>query len=512
MKRKLTYVLAASLLVSSSLALAAETAKSTADRGKDKQLASLSAQARILQKQLATLQMKLTTLQTKKKGDKKFTSAEANKISAGMINNDEDQMEKIIESTRYGHGFAVVASPFIGTRNAYDSGDLIVNISSMNTDLRLLEQRQKLAQYADAHGEVLPDYPVLDLSGSIEAKATYDSKTTKTGSGDLDFNLSRVELDAIAEVGQWATGAMLLNYEDNNPVPSAIKTPYSRVTNSRFKVDRAFLTIGNINKFPAYFTAGQIFVPFGTYTYLSISDPLTKTLGRVKTRAAEVGFSKWGMYASTYVFRGDSYVDNATTLDNWGLNLGYKVTPLKSLTTDLGVGFIANMTDSNGLQDNIFGTGTSPTTYEKLKHRVPGANVHLTVNFAPFTLISEYISSLRKYDSTDMTFNGTGAKPSAIDIEGVYSFKAFNMDSNVAVGYDKSWQSMALLIPQQSYFAVINTSPWKFTAIGLEYRRCLWYPYSNSYSVHGSSTPITGSTLTPNRTSNEYRFRIGIYF
>jgi len=520
-KRKLTYLLTATLLVSSSLALAAETTKSAAakdqkptvtkqTKSQDKQLAALSDQARALEKQLATLQTRLSNLQHGKKKGTAPLSAETNKIAQELHNNDQAQMDKILAATRYGHGFAVLASPFIGQRNAYNSGDLIVNVSSMNTDLRLLEQRQKLANYAAENGEVLPDYPVIDLSGSIEAKATYNSNLTKTGSGDLDFNLSRAELDAVAEVGQWATGAMFINYEDNNPVPTAIKTPNSRVTNSRLKIDRAFLTIGNINKFPAYFTAGQMFVPFGTYTYLYVSDPMTKVLGRVKTRAAEVGFSKWGMYASTYVFRGDSYVDNGTTLDNWGLNLGYKVTPLQSLTTDLGVSYIANMSDSNGLQDSIFGLKDGTVGYEKLKHRVPGADVHLTVNFNPFTFISEYVSALRKYDTTDMTFNGTGAKPSALDIEGVYNFKVFDMDSNFALGYDKSWQAMSLSIPQQAYFAVVNTSPWKFTAVGFEYRRNLWYKYSDSASTHGGASTSSMSGL--NRTSNEYRFRIGIYF
>ena len=41
-------------------------------------------------------------------------------------------------------GTPVVTSPYLGARPAYDGSDYIVNISSINRDVRLMEQRRRL--------------------------------------------------------------------------------------------------------------------------------------------------------------------------------------------------------------------------------------------------------------------------------------------------------------------------------------------------------------------------------
>jgi hypothetical protein len=427
-----------------------------------------------------------------------------------------EEMQKLLTMVRYGHGLVVVASPFLGERgNVFATKDLIVNLPSVNTDLQLLEQRRKLDNYAKEHGELPIDRPLVDISGSIEAQGLYIDGYSRQGS-QLDIDLTRAELDTVAEAGSWATGDIILNFEKNLPFSKASSTPAVRVSNSRFKVDRAFLTIGNLNKTPFYLTLGQVYVPFGRYSSVMVTNPITKTLGRTKERIAQIGFSKSGFFGALYGFQGDSYVDNKHTIDQWGVNLGYKTGPIYGLKTSVGAGYIANLADTQSLQSSVFaiksGFPSKPDS-EKIKHRVPGLDFNLTLDLDPFRIITEYISAARSFDPSDISFNGEGAKPSAIDIEGVYTFSINDKKYTAGIGYDQSWDSLAVGLPEQSYFAVLSTSIWTSTIASLEYRHNVNYNFSD-FASFSSGPNFHKVTIPPqnSRNQNVITLQFGLYF
>ena len=60
-------------------------------------------------------------------------------------------------------------------------------------------------------------------------------------------------------MSSWANGLFVLAYDDSAPSTG------SCVTNARVYLSRGFLTIGNLDAFPMYFTIGQMYVPFGRY-------------------------------------------------------------------------------------------------------------------------------------------------------------------------------------------------------------------------------------------------------
>jgi hypothetical protein len=425
-----------------------------------------------------------------------------------------DEITKLLIATRYAHGLAVVNSPFLGQRDVYDVNDLIVNLPTMNLDLNLLEQRQRLDNYAIQHHEVLPDRPLIDLSGAIETQAFYDDNFCVNNSctSNTDIDLSRVELDVVAEVGTWATGALLLSYENAAPLITSSPTPGSRVTNSRIKIDRAFITIGNLSRSPIYFTMGQMYVPFGMYATGMISDPLTKLLGRTKERMAQLAFSKYGIYGAVYGAHGDSFVDNKNTIDLWGANLGYKTSFMEGFNTEFGVGYINNLADSVGLQTSIFGMHPG---YEQLQHRVPAVNAHASLNLNPFTLLAEYIGAVQSFDIKDMSFNNSGALPQAVAFEGIYRFNISDQAFSLALGYDRTWESLAARFPEQSFLGTLSTSFWRYTIESLEYRHSINYSHSDIASFGSTQkNNFQMVTVLPQNSRNEnvITLQIGVYF
>jgi len=508
----------------------------------DQQVAALRAQTDKLEKELASLRSQVKQLSTTQHVQHRAAAKPYHHKAVKMVkgksyitettvrswynaNPKDPRIDKILSTVRYAHGLAVVTSPFVG--KTYSPFDLITNISSTNTDVLFLKQRKALEDYAHQHGEIVPSRPVLDLSGAIEAKATSATIVSPTFSASSnnttanDINLNRVEFDAIAEAGPWATGAIMINYEDKFPQGSSSNSPNYRMSNSRVKVDRAFLTIGNLNRSPIYGTAGQFIVPFGTYSSYLLVDSLPKYLGRIKERAAEIGFScRNGLYGAVYGFKGDSFVGNKATINNWGANFGYSLHPSDylnvlrnfNLATDFGVGYVANMADAKFLQENYFGTvpAGSPagTNFEKLQNRVPAVDAHLSLDLKPFHLFSEFVTAVRSFNVIDMSYNGRGATPRAFEIEGSYNFPIFKQNYAFTVGYNRSWQSLGVNLPKDRYAAVLSTSFWAYTVETLEY-------YHDVNYGSGETGGTQAGVITTNgrgRTANAVTLQVGVYF
>lgn len=550
MKNKfLNYLLATAFLAGGGLALADDSAKtqSTSDTNlttysqQEKELSDLSAKTLSLEKKIATLEMQLQfkngkttaaknaqpTLQGKEKAlsvNKSSTQVDTDELDAQSAKKDLN-IERILDSIRYAHGLVVVTSPFVG--KSYSPYDLLTEVSSTNTDLLLLKERKALELYAEEHNEILPDRPVLDLSGAVEGKGIYTGGYKRTGSSSSDLNLSRVEFDVVSEIGPWATAAVMLNYEDKPPQAQSSNSPNFTLSNSRVKVDRAFLTIGNLNKFPVYFSFGQVYAPFGTYSSYLMSDTLPKILGHVKARAASLNFNKWNFLATAYLFKGDSYVTNNKIINNWGINLDYQIKPFDTLNvlrnfnlaTDFGVGYIANIGDSKFLQENIFGIASNsalapqPANFEQLQNRVPAVNAHMSLDWTPFHVFSEFVCTTTPFNVNDLSFNSHGAKPSAFEIEGTYTFNMWQQKYAFTLGYNKSWQALALgsAMPKESYATALSTSIWPFTVETLEIRHDVNYNYGDTGGSNNRNATVTvlGSD---SRTQNVVTLMFGVYF
>lgn len=420
------------------------------------------------------------------------------------------------DSPLYIGGTPVVTSPYLGIRSQFNASDLIVNISPVNEDMRLLTQKQKLQDTYAQMGIPLPDHAVIDLSGELQATTFYSRPYRGRHTSDIDFTDG--ELDVTGVFNRWITGFMTVNYDNTPPALGP------RSANSRFFMDRGFITVGNLNEFPIYGTAGQIYVPFGAYaSNMPVATPLPQLLARTKARAVLLGYNEMGTYnglnASIFTFRGDSTASvGSSKLNQYGANADYSVNEA-DWNSDIGVSYINNMADAAGMQQTPassgfagFGGPVPPMkagiNFEDLVHRVPGFDIHGNWGMGDYSLLAEYVTAKTNFSPADITYDGHGAKPQAFNAEFAYSVPIFCKPTVFTVGYGQTSEALAFLLPKRRYDAAINISLWRDTIESLEYRHDI--NYSSGSTATGQGVPVITSGL--GNTSDTLSAQISVYF
>lgn len=411
---------------------------------------------------------------------------EQKEAKSTQITKEEKEDLKIMTSFL---GAPVVTSPYLGIRSRLDQSNLIVNLPYINQDLRLLEQRQALDKaHIERRGQAAQEIPVLAISGTIEAQTWYSKPSNMRSTSDI--NITDAELDFVAFAHPWAIANLGIKYDNGS-----ISEGERRVSNSRLFVDRAFITIGNLSELPLYGTIGQMYVPFGRYFGEMITAPLPRTLFRTKARALLLGYKQpgdMGLFASIFAFKGETKIGNASNsaINRFGANAGYAF-DVNNVTGEVGASYINSIAESDGMQNNGLGGGVfagfnRPASNQILQHRVGGYSVRGKAEYNNFGAFAEYITADRAFHTMDMQFNGTGARPAALDAEAYYNFKILDRRSGVAVGYGKTRQALALNVPEQRYSVSVKHAFNKNVLGVLEYR------YEKDYAA---GTTSSGSSI-----------------
>lgn len=414
-------------------------------------------------------------------------------------------------------GSTVTTSPFLGIRSAFDASDLIVNLPTMNEDLRFLKQHVLVEKKLDCYGIRLPDRPIILLGGKVEGIVfTQEAFDDDTSHSDIDIGSAR--LDVLVEVSRYVHAFMALSMDsatfnllNNDNLDIQLAGSGSRILNSRVFVSRAFVTVGDLNCSPLYFTIGQMFVPFGRYATNMITTPLTVAMGRTNERALLLGLYKDGLYGSIYAFHGNSN-DDAPGINQGGINIGYEKTFDKG-SINIGGGYIRNIADATGFQitgasTGFLGFGINDAT-EWLAHPVPAYDLHSELAIGKFTLFGEYIWTTRAFAVNNLSFDGGGARPTASNFELGYNFKFASCPASLAVGFGTTTEALALNLPKSSFFTAFNISIWKDTIESLEFRHDENY---SALDTAGGATAVPFIINSVGGSRNTFTAQIGVYF
>jgi hypothetical protein len=426
----------------------------------------------------------------------------------------------------------VSSGPYIGIPLEYSGSNLIINSPNVNEDIALLNIRKNIAQRLSALGRTgdASGSHIL-LSGIIEGQAL-DRAGGGTNYSDID--LTTANLDAyILGPTSWTSGLLELAYDNNIGTETGSFSSNDRTLNSRVYVNKAFVVLGNFQQSPFYASFGQMFVPFGVYSTTMISSPLTKIMARTQERAITVGYKQQAensLNVSGYIFHGASQIGDSNSINNGGVNVAYAF-KMMQVNASVGGGVIGNIADSQGMQFTgnnnntppLFGgfggpveTFTDPTTglvtqestgSESLAHRVPAYDLHANIGIGEnIQLLGEYIISSTSFSPSDMTFDGDGARPQALQLEGVYNLPWFVKPTSISVAYGMSKEALAIGLPAQRYSLAINRSFWKNTLQSLEFRHDINYAEFNTAT--GSDVPnlITGTSNSSNMVTLQFDY------
>jgi hypothetical protein len=363
----------------------------------------------------------------------------------------------------------VITGPFvadIGQGLSLAPDGLVITLFGYNQDLGLLKQQQNMDKIFTARtGNPRPLHPLLQLSGRVETQLS--GTRNANGSSSSDIDLTSAELDLTSRAGNWVTAFIAMAY-DGSPTANGA----GRVTNSRLFVDKAFLTIGNLNESPFYGTIGQRHVQFGQYVNPFITAPFTRGLGRTKARQISVSYQHpgdSGFYATAFTFRGDSRANQ--NLNQLGGSVGYEIKQDK-WKANIGVDYISHIGDSDNIQRAFNNGAVNPTGSQQLVNRVPGIAVQAKVDVGPVAFVAEYIGATTSFNPANVSINGSGAKPQALHLAGIYSYTGlWNKSSELAIGYNQARDTQAFGIPQSRWSIVHNMVILKNTIFSLEYRR-----------------------------------------
>jgi len=494
----------------------------------------LQQQTKSLQKQLVQLEKKLAIASASKKTNahpavtrtkkashqttpsKKKAKTHPTPVSVLTLNHHPESVElnpaALIADghvVTYISGMPVVTAPYLGSYPAFDGSDYIVNISSINRDIRLMQQRRRLYTAYKHMGYPRPNLPMVAISGKAEPIGSWNQSRLGRFSGD--WTLGSSELDVAAAVNDKVEAYLALAYDASPPSAGP------RVANSSVDLNMGFVNVGDLDESPFYFTAGQLYVPFGRFSSAMVTGPLTMRMARTKSRPFILGYKSQhdtGPFAAVYAYKSDTTLGNTGV---GGLNLGY-VFNTGTQAGEVGASIISSLDDVGGLQQTgsvpgtTFGGFGSLTNGSEAVRKTPGVGVHGILGFDRYSLTAEWVSSVGRFHPEDLSFNGQGAQLQAIQLEGGATFMVFDKPSSVGIGYQWSKETLALNMPEQRVNAVFNISVWKDTVESLEYRHDINFAegnYGNGAAPAGSSN---ANTLGTGGSADTILAQIGVYF
>ena len=327
------------------------------------------------------------------------------------------------------------------------------------SNVALGERITQLEDKLKGGGGKFPDWlDRISMSGVIEVEAGFenldfaDPDTDDEDSSDLA--LATAELGIEAEISDHVSGFMLLLYEDGEDIA----------------VDEAFLTLNGGEDLPLYLKAGEFYVPFGSFESNMISDPLTLEIGETHETALEVGYETAGFYCAAYVFNGDLDEEGEDNdIDNFGLNAGF-ATETDGMSLDVGIGYINNLFDSDGLNDILDGQMEDAENEFALNEYVGGVALHAVLNFGPVTVIGEYVGATDdpEWKHAEAGTTEEGDKPSAWNAEVGYTFEITGKESVVGIAYQGT-DNMADDLPETRVVGAIAVGILENTTLAFEY-------------------------------------------
>jgi hypothetical protein len=314
----------------------------------------------------------------------------------------------------------------------------------------------------------------VSFSGLVEVEAGFEKGYENEDTSDIV--LATVELGIEAELCDWATANVVLLWEEDDTEP--------------VDIDVGSITLASEDS-PFFLTAGRIYIPFGNFETHMVSDPLTLEIGETAESALQVGFESGGFHASAFVFNGDIDQDgDDDEIKNYGVSIGYACEN-DNMSLDVGVDWINNIWDSDGLGDIVEEDLDLP-----LDEYADGIAAHLILNFGSFCLIGEYVGAMNDsefnvYSPVTQTLVDVSKveELKAWNIELGYSFEVAGKETTFAIGYQGT-DKMGGVFPEDRYIGAVGIALCEYFGLSVE------YVHDEDYGINAGGTDDDADIVT----------------
>jgi Phosphate-selective porin O and P len=300
-----------------------------------------------------------------------------------------------------------------------------------------------------------------EITGNIEFEAS--SSDDYDGINSNDIALATVELSINSVFAKKVSTHFLLLHEDDSSIV----------------FDEAFVSV-RIRK-TITLTLGRLYLPFGNYETNMISDTLALELSEARDTAIQLEYEQDAIKASFYLFDGDVLENNtSSTIDNMGFNVAYYTKPFT-----VGLSYINNLSDSNLITETI-----SPA--QSVASYTPGLSLYVTSASDNVSVFFEYVSALDSFNTTDLSFESSGAKPTATNIE-----VGYHIDNSIfAAAVQSSTEAIDLGLPKTRLLLSYTIKTQQEKSITNDYSLAFELASDTDYSVAEGGTGNKASTLT----------------
>jgi len=149
---------------------------------------------------------------------------------------------------------------------------------------------------------------------------------------------------------------------------------------------------------------------------------------------------------------------------------------------------VNNIASSGGISD-VLPTAANGETM--LAENVSGLSLNLGGKYGPCSLITEYTTALDSFTPAELPYGAIdGAEPAAWNSELAYTTSLLTKETVFAIGYQKSWQAVALELPEQRYITSAAMNIFTGTTVTLEYF------FDKDYAVSDGGTDNDGYGFT----------------
>jgi hypothetical protein len=291
----------------------------------------------------------------------------------------------------------------------------------------------------------------VHLSGLVEVELSAENTEDADGADETtsDITLAKAGLNLDADITDSIFGHVAFLYEDDD------------VT-----VDEAIIGVSGNEKFPFYFNAGKMYVPFGWYESHFISDPSTLTLGETNEGALVLGYANDMFDVSLGVFNGE--VDEAgedEKINSFVASVAYTMPETGGFGLTAGISYTSNLAASDSLQEEIVKDDNADTA--EIANLVGGFGAFANISFQErFFLYAEYVSAVEDFNVGELAFDDTMAlQPATWNFELAY---ALNPQLELAGRYGGSTE-YGSVFPEDQFGVALLYSPFSNVSVVGEY-------------------------------------------